>query len=91
VTCAYFSAKEDPFAACASSYGYAPNGNLTFKSDVGALSYSDPAHPHAVTSAGGDSFVYDAVGNQSSRPGGVIVTYTPFNLPKTISASGKEG
>jgi RHS repeat-associated protein len=85
VTCAYFSANEDPFAPCASSYGYAPNGNLTFKSDVGVLSYDDPAHPHAVTSAGGDSFVYDAIGNQASRPGGVNVTYTPFDLPKTIS------
>jgi RHS repeat-associated protein len=85
VTCAYFSAKEDPFAPCASSYGYEPNGNLTFKSDLGALFYNDPAHPHAVTSAGGESFVYDAVGNQVSRPGGVIVTYTPFDLPKTIS------
>ncbi|HLM71735.1 MAG TPA: SpvB/TcaC N-terminal domain-containing protein, partial [Polyangiaceae bacterium] len=85
VTCAYFSAKEDPFAPCASSYAYDPNGNLTFKSDVGVLSYNDPAHPHAVTSAGGDSFGYDAVGNQFSRPGGVIVTYTPFDLPKTIS------
>ena len=25
-------------------------------------------HPHAVTSAGGDSFGYDAVGNQFARP-----------------------
>jgi YD repeat-containing protein len=38
LTCAYFSAKEDPSAPCASSYGYAPNGNLTFKSDIGVLS-----------------------------------------------------
>jgi hypothetical protein len=29
LTCAYFSGKEDPFAPCASSYGYAPNGNMT--------------------------------------------------------------
>jgi RHS repeat-associated protein len=84
VTCAYFSAIEDPFAPCATSYAFEPNGNMTFKSDVGVLSYDDPAHPHAVTSAGGDGFGYDAVGNQFSRPGGVIVTYTPFDLPKTI-------
>jgi YD repeat-containing protein len=41
-------------------------------------------HPHAVTSAGGDSFAYNAVGNQFARPGGVTVTYTPFDLPKSI-------
>jgi RHS repeat-associated protein len=84
LTCAYFSAIEDPFAPCATSYAYEPNGNMTFKSDVGVLSYDDPAHPHAVTSAGSDSFAYDAVGNQFSRPGGVIVTYTAFDLPKSI-------
>jgi len=84
LTCAYFSAKEDPFAPCASSYGYATNGNLTFKSDVGVLSYTDPAHPHAVTKAGGNGFGYNAVGNQVKRPGGVVVTYTPFDLPMAI-------
>jgi RHS repeat-associated protein len=85
LTCAYFSVKEDPFAPCASSYGYAPNGNLTFKSDVGILSYNDPAHPHAVTTAGLESYGYDAVGNQVTRPGGVTVSYTPFDLPKTLT------
>jgi RHS repeat-associated protein len=84
LTCAYFSANEDPFAPCATSYAYEPNGNMTFKSDVGVLSYNNAAHPHAVTSAGGESFAYDAVGNQFSRPGGVTVTYTPFDLPKTL-------
>ncbi|NUQ77807.1 MAG: type IV secretion protein Rhs, partial [Polyangiaceae bacterium] len=70
LTCSYFSANEDPFAPCATSYAYAPNGNLTFKSDVGIFSYNDPKHPHAVTSAGAESFGYDAVGNQIARPGG---------------------
>jgi RHS repeat-associated protein len=84
LTCAYFSADENPFAPCATSYAYEPNGNMTFKADVGVLSYDDPAHPHAVTSAGGDSFGYDAVGNQVTRPGGVAVTYTGFDLPKVI-------
>jgi RHS repeat-associated protein len=84
LTCAYFSVQENPFAPCASSYDYAPNGNLTFKSDVGVLSYGDPAHPHAVTSAGGGSFGYNAVGNQVTRPGGVTVSYTPFDLPRQV-------
>jgi RHS repeat-associated protein len=86
LTCAYFSVKEDPFAPCASSYGYAPNGNLTFKSDIGVLSYTDPAHPHAVTAAGGKSFGYNAVGNQIKRPGGGGASYTPFDLPLALKA-----
>jgi RHS repeat-associated protein len=84
LTCAYFSVNEDPAAPCATKFAYEPNGNLTLKSDVGVLSYDDPAHPHAVTSAGGDSFGYNAVGNQNTRPGGVTVSYTPFDLPTSI-------
>jgi RHS repeat-associated protein len=85
LTCAYFSINEDPAAPCATKFAYEPNGNLTLKSDVGILSYDDPAHPHAVTSAGGDSFTYNAVGNQITRPGGVTVSYTPFDLPRSIT------
>jgi YD repeat-containing protein len=48
-------------------------------------SRSNPVYPHAVTSAGGDSFGYNAVGNQTTRPGGATLTYTPFDLPKTIT------
>jgi RHS repeat-associated protein len=87
LTCAYFSAAEDDAAPCALAYGYDPsgNGNLTSKSDVGALVYGDSSHPHAVTGAGSDVFGYDAVGNQTARPGGATVRYTPFDLPKTIT------
>ena len=85
VTCAYFAAAENPAAACATSYGYAANGNLLSKSDVGAYSYLDPKHPHAVTNVPGASYSYDAVGNQITRPGGTSITYTPFDLPKTIT------
>src|SRR5262249_49055571 len=84
--CAYFGVVEDPAAPCALSYGHAPNGNPTSKSDVGTLSYNDPMHPHAVTGAGSDSFAYDPVGNQITRPG-ATVAYTPFDLPKTITKS----
>lgn len=89
LTCAYFGFVESANAACDSSYGYAPNGNLTTKSDVGALSYTDPKHPHAVTNAAGASHGYNAVGNQITRPGGTIITYTPFDLPQTITQPGK--
>ncbi|WP_437480466.1 RHS repeat-associated core domain-containing protein [Sorangium sp. So ce1014] len=85
LTCAYFGEVESASAPCALRYDYAPNGNLTFKSDVGTLLYDDPVHPHAVTSAGTDSFSYDAVGNQSARPGGATVRYTPFDLPERIT------
>ncbi|MBK9266189.1 MAG: hypothetical protein IPM54_41175 [Polyangiaceae bacterium] len=88
VTCAYFGAVENSNAPCVTSYDYAPNGNLTAKSDVGALAYTDPKHPHAVTNAGG-FHQYDDVGNQIKRPGGVSITYTPFDLPKTITQGAK--
>ncbi|KYF61036.1 type IV secretion protein Rhs [Sorangium cellulosum] len=85
LTCAYFSPTESASAPCALRYEHDLDGNLTFKSDVGTLSYDDPLHPHAVTGAGGGSFAYDAVGNQIERPGGVRVRYTPFDLPETIT------
>jgi YD repeat-containing protein len=51
--------------------------------------YGSCKHPHAVTNAPGETFGYDAVGNQFTRPGGVSITYTPFDLPKTITKGGK--
>ncbi|WP_437734434.1 RHS repeat-associated core domain-containing protein [Sorangium sp. So ce1335] len=85
LTCAYFGDVERASAPCALRYDYHPNGNLTFKSDVGTLSYDDPLHPHAVTGADTGSFAYDAVGNQIARPGGTTVRYTPFDLPERIT------
>ncbi|WP_437877018.1 FG-GAP-like repeat-containing protein [Sorangium sp. So ce513] len=85
LTCAYFGDVERASAPCALRYDYHLNGNLTFKSDVGDLSYDDPLHPHAVTGAGTGSFVYDAIGNQIARPGGITVRYTPFDLPERIT------
>ncbi|APR85499.1 Rhs family protein [Minicystis rosea] len=64
---------------CDLSVQYAPNGNVEFKSDVGAYKY-EAAHPHAVRTAGAANFEYDAVGNQVRRPG-VEIKYTPFDLP----------
>ncbi|MDC3984391.1 FG-GAP-like repeat-containing protein [Polyangium jinanense] len=84
LTCAYFSVPPNPAAPCDGSYVYAPNGNLLSRSDVGAYVYGNSLHPHAVTSAGGDGYSYDAVGNQVIRPG-ATVTYTPFDLPRAIT------
>ncbi|XXT17007.1 RHS repeat-associated core domain-containing protein [Sorangium sp. So ce429] len=89
LTCAYFSDVERASAPCALSYDHDPNGNLTFKSDVGTLSYDDRLHPHAVTGAGTDSFAYNAVGNQIARPGGTMVHYTPFDLPERITQGAR--
>jgi YD repeat-containing protein len=69
LTCAYLSPVESASVPCALSYDHDAGGNLTFKSDIGTLVYDDPRHPHAVTGAGGERFGYDAVGNQSTRPG----------------------
>ncbi|WP_437531191.1 RHS repeat-associated core domain-containing protein [Sorangium sp. So ce726] len=85
LTCAYFGDLDSATAPCALSYRHHPNGNLTFKSDVGDLSYDDPLHPHAVTGAGTDSYAHDAVGNQTARSGGTAVRYTPFDLPEQIT------
>ena len=47
--------------------------------------------PHAVKTAGADSFSYDLVGNQITRSG-AIVTYTAFDMPKAFTpAPGKGG
>ncbi len=89
VTCAYFGAVEETLAPCETSFSYHANGNLLAKSDIGTYSYSDSKHPHAVTHVPGETFSYDAVGNQITRPGGMSVTYTPFDLPKTITKAGK--
>jgi RHS repeat-associated protein len=85
ITCAYFSATESSAAMCAQSFAYTANGNLTSKSDVGTLLYADVKHPHAVTNAQGEAFSYDNVGNQITRPGGIFITYTPFDLPSRIT------
>jgi YD repeat-containing protein len=49
------------------NYTYNPaTGNLATKADV-TLTYNDAAHVHAVTSAGSNTYSYDANGNQTTR------------------------
>jgi RHS repeat-associated protein len=61
---------------------YDLSGNITSKSGVGSYTYN-PSRPHAVASAGGDTFTYDAIGNMLSG-GGRAVTYNAFRKPTEI-------
>ncbi len=51
------------------TFSYDAVGNITFTSLLGAYQYGDPSHVHAVTAAGGSSYVYDANGNLLSGGG----------------------
>ncbi|PJE64259.1 MAG: hypothetical protein COU90_03520, partial [Candidatus Ryanbacteria bacterium CG10_big_fil_rev_8_21_14_0_10_43_42] len=51
-------------------YAYSPTGNIQEKTEGGATTaytYTDSRHPHASTSAGSDTFAYDANGNLVSE------------------------
>ena len=67
---------------------YDASGNITFKSDVGNYLYN-AAQPHAVSSAGGVSYSYDANGNQISG-GGRDIDYTVFDKAEVIAKGPKE-
>jgi RHS repeat-associated protein len=64
-------------------------GNITFNTHRGTYHYEDPAHPMRVTKVSGGSlgttrvYQYDAVGNQTVRPGAKVV-YNERNLPARL-------
>ncbi|WP_420347318.1 RHS repeat-associated core domain-containing protein [Pelagibius sp.] len=72
------------------TYTYDALGNITNKSDVGAYTYGTGAPgqpgPHAVVTAGGNTYTYDANGSMETGAG-KTTTWTPFNKPKLIVAS----
>ncbi|MDX8412206.1 MAG: SpvB/TcaC N-terminal domain-containing protein, partial [Mariprofundaceae bacterium] len=71
----------------AKSYVYDAIGNITYKSDVGAYAYgAGNAGPHAVTSAGGNTYAYDANGNMTSG-GGRTMSWTSFNKPSQVQTA----
>ena len=56
--------------AWSEQYQYNPIGNMTYKSDLGAMGYgAGPAGPHALTSVGTAVYGYDGNGNLASKPG----------------------
>ncbi|MBX3707646.1 MAG: VCBS repeat-containing protein [Pseudomonadales bacterium] len=64
-------------------------GNITSKSNVGSYGYqTGGTRPHAVTSAGGVNYTYDANGNQVSGTNGRSVSYAVHNKPVSMSRSG---
>ena len=76
----------------AKTYSYDAIGNIVNKSDVGAADYvygtgnaagAGDAGPHAVVSAGGNSYAYDDNGNMVSGAGRTL-TWTSFNKPATV-------
>lgn len=67
---------------------YDATGNIRWKSDVcpsSAPCYTyDALRRHAVTSAGGQTYAYDANGNMTSRSGAAVL-WTSDNLPRSIA------
>jgi RHS repeat-associated protein len=64
---------------------YDTKGNITNKSDVGNYTYSGiNAGPHAVTTAGSNTYTYDAVGNMLTGAGRTQ-DWTSFNQLKKVT------
>ncbi|MAY42505.1 MULTISPECIES: RHS repeat-associated core domain-containing protein [unclassified Neptuniibacter] len=69
------------------TYDYDTLGNITYKSDVGSYAYDGP-RPHAVTSAGGNTYEYDDNGNMISGAGRTLA-WSSFNKPTSMVKDGK--
>ncbi|MGA2226152.1 MAG: RHS repeat-associated core domain-containing protein [Syntrophobacteraceae bacterium] len=50
------------------SFQYSPSGNIDYNTRVGSYTYTGP-QPHAVTSAGSNTYSYDLNGNMTNRNG----------------------
>jgi RHS repeat-associated protein len=84
-------------SAATAQFAYSGDGNLTSKGaaagstgNIGAITYGSTARPngagpHAVSTANGKTYVYDANGNFTNFSDATRrITYTPFNLPISI-------
>jgi RHS repeat-associated protein len=66
------------------AWTYDSTGNiLTNSRRAGTYAYA-PAHPHAVSSIGADSYEYDAKG-QMTQGAGRTITWTAFGVPATVN------
>ncbi|MEW6221663.1 MAG: hypothetical protein AB1634_19320, partial [Thermodesulfobacteriota bacterium] len=69
------------------SFGYDPLGNFTTNSREGSYTY-DPAHPHAVKTAGGATYTYDANGNMLTGNGRTL-TWDAVNRLSSVTMTGQ--
>ncbi|MFZ5497238.1 MAG: FG-GAP-like repeat-containing protein [Verrucomicrobiota bacterium] len=67
--------------------GYDANGNITNKSDVGGYGYVGYG-PHAASTAGANTYTYDAVGNMLTGAGRSL-EWTSFNQLKRVEQGNK--
>ncbi len=68
-------------------FQYDSIGNMTYKSDVGVMKYGASAGPHALTSAGGYNYQYDANGNMVVGKNKTLV-YDTENRLTSVTQSG---
>ena len=69
------------------NYQYDSIGNMLYKSDIGIMSYGQTAGPHALTSAAGYLYTYDANGNMLSGKNKAM-EYDLENRLSKVDASG---
>jgi RHS repeat-associated protein len=74
-------------AAYTYTYRYDAIGRITCNNDKGSYAYGDAAHPHAVTTAGSDTYAYDGLGNLTSG-GGRTIAYNFSSKPVSITTGG---
>ncbi|OQA22084.1 MAG: F5/8 type C domain protein [Chloroflexi bacterium ADurb.Bin360] len=86
----------DAYRGYSESYQYSPIGNLTYKTGQGTYTYptSDPnsVRPHAVTSAGGHTYAYDANGNMTTHwyaDMSQTLVYSAENRLASVTRNGK--
>jgi len=79
-------------ATASITYSYNEIGNLTANSQVGSYTYptsgSSSVRPHAVSTAGSNTYSYDANGNMTAGAGRSF-TYNLENKPLTITIGGQ--
>ena len=66
------------------TYGIDAIGNMTFNSQVGSYTYL-PAKPHAVVTAGGNSYTYDPNGNMMGKNGATLTHDYENRLSSLVS------
>src|SRR5262249_4232395 len=67
------------------SYGYDNLGNLTTKEGASQTYAGTGRGPHALATAGGLTYNYDANGNMSSRSDGLAIAWNAENMPVQVS------